>query len=61
MKFILRSKIKVKLFILIKINEITNSITNNDKTGFNKAIHRLNTNIDNYTQNNYIVIISMKD
>ena len=42
-------------------NEIRNSITNNNKAGFNQAIHRLKTNIDNYTQNNYKAIISMKD
>ena len=42
-------------------NEIRNSITNNNKAGFNQAIHRLKTNIDNYTQNNYNAIISMKD
>ena len=42
-------------------NEIRNSITNNNKAGFNQAIHRLKTNIDNYTQNNYKAIISLKD
>ena len=42
-------------------NEIRNSIANNNKAGFNQAIHRLKTNIENYTQNNYKAIISMKD
>ena len=42
-------------------NEIRNSITNNNKTGFNQAIHRLKTNIENYTQNNVNAIIMMKD
>ena len=42
-------------------NEIRNSITNKNKEGFNQAIHRLKTNIDNYTQNNYSAIIMMKD
>ena len=42
-------------------NEIRNSISNNNKAGFNQAINRLKTNIDNYTQNNYNAIITMKD
>ena len=42
-------------------NEIRNSISNNNKAGFNQAINRLKTNIDNYTQNNYNAIIMMKD
>ena len=42
-------------------NEIRNSISNNNKAGFNQAINRLKTNIDNYTQNNYNAILSMKD
>ena len=42
-------------------NEIRNSITNKNKTGFNQAIHRLKTNIENYTQNNVNAIIMMKD
>ncbi len=42
-------------------NEIRNSITQNNKTGFNQAIDRLKTNLDNYTQNNYNTIIMMKD
>jgi len=42
-------------------NEIRNSISNNNKSGFNQAINRLKTNIDNYTQNNYNAIITMKD
>ena len=42
-------------------NAIRNSITTNNKIGFNQAISRLKTNIDNYTQNNYNAIITMKD
>ena len=42
-------------------NEIRNSISNNNKAGFNQAINRLKTNIDNYTQNNYNAILNMKD
>ena len=42
-------------------NEIRNSISNNNKQGFNQAINRLKTNIDNYTQNNYNAILNMKD
>jgi len=42
-------------------NAIRNSITTNNKVGFNQAISRLKTNIDNYTQNNYNAIITMKD
>ena len=42
-------------------NEIRNSISNNNISGFNQAINRLKTNIDNYTQNNYNAIITMKD
>ncbi len=42
-------------------NAIRNSITTNNKAGFNQAISRLKTNIDNYTQNNYNAIITMKD
>ena len=42
-------------------NEIRNSIANKNKAGFNQAIHRLKTNIENYTQNNYKAIITMKD
>ena len=42
-------------------NEIRNSIAKNNKAGFNQAIHRLKTNIENYTQNNYNAIITMKD
>ena len=42
-------------------NEMRNSITNNNKDGFNQVIHRLKTNIDTYTQNNYNAIIMMKD
>ena len=42
-------------------NAIRNSITTNNKVQFNQAITRLKTNIDNYTQNNYNAIITMKD
>ena len=42
-------------------NEIRNSISDNNKAGFNQAINRLKTNIDNYTQNNYNAILNMKD
>ena len=42
-------------------NEIRNSIAKNNKAGFNQAIHRLKTNIENYTQNNNNAIITMKD
>ena len=41
--------------------EIRNSITQNNKDGFNQAIQNLQNNIDNYTQNNYNAIIMMKD
>ena len=41
--------------------EIRNSITQNNKDNFNQAIHNLQSNIDNYTQNNYNTIIMMKD
>ena len=42
-------------------NAVRNSISTNNKVGFNQAISRLKTNIDNYTQNNYNAIITMKD
>ena len=42
-------------------NDIRNSITQNNKAGFNQAIDRLKTNLDNYTQDNYNTIIMMKD
>ena len=42
-------------------NAIRNSITQNNKDGFNEAIQNLQNNIDNYTQNNYNTIIMMKD
>ena len=42
-------------------NEIRNSITTNNKDGFNQAFNRLKANIENYTQNNYNAIISMKE
>ena len=41
--------------------EIRNSITQNNKDNFNQAIHNLQSNIDNYTQNNYNAIIMIKD
>ena len=42
-------------------NEIRNSISQNNKDGFKQAISNLQTNIDNYTYNNYDAIIKMKD
>ena len=42
-------------------NEIRNSISQNNKDGFNQAISQLKTNLDNYTQNDYNTIIMMKD
>ena len=42
-------------------NEIRNSISNNNKAGFNQAINNLKTNIDTYTQNNYNAILNMKN
>ena len=42
-------------------NDIRNSITQNNKAGFNQAIDRLKNNLDNYTQDNYNTIIMMKD
>ncbi len=42
-------------------NEIRNSITNNNKTGFNQAFHKLKNNIENYNQNNVNAIIMMKN
>ena len=42
-------------------NAIRNSISTNNKDGFNQAINNLKTNIDNYTQSNYNAIITMKN
>ena len=42
-------------------NEIRNSISQNNKDGFKQAISNLQSNIDNYTYNNYDAIIKMKD
>ena len=42
-------------------NEIRNSISQNNKDGFNQAISQLKTNLDNYIQNDYNTIIMMKD
>ena len=42
-------------------NEIRNSISTNNAVGFNQAFDKLKTDIDNYTQNNYNTIISMKN
>ena len=42
-------------------NEIRNSISQNNKDGFNQAFEQLKINIDNYTQNDYNTIIMMKD
>ena len=42
-------------------NAIRNSINNNNKIDFEQAFDKLKINIDNYTQNNYNAIISMKD
>ena len=42
-------------------NEIRNSINTNNAVGFNQAFDKLKTDIDNYTQNNYNTIISMKN
>ena len=40
---------------------IRNSITNNNKLGFEQAFDKLKIDIDTYTQNSYNTIISMKD
>ena len=43
------------------LNNIRNSITQNNKIEFSNAITQLRNNIDNVTQNNYNTIIMMKD
>ena len=42
-------------------NEISNSISNNNKIGFNQAFNKLKTNIENYNQNNVNAILTMKN
>ena len=48
-------------FIDNDLNNIRNSITQNNKAEFSNAITQLRTNLDNATQNNYNAIIMMKD
>ena len=49
------------LFIDNDLNNIRNSITQNNKAEFSNAIIQLRTNLDNVTQDNYNTIIMMKD
>ena len=49
------------IFLDNDLNNIRNSITQNNKIEFSNAITQLRTNIDNITQNNYNTIIMMKD
>jgi len=49
------------IFLDNDLNNIRNSITQNNKVGFSQAITQLRTNLDNVTQNNYNTIIMMKD
>ena len=50
-----------QIFIDNDLNNIRNSITQNNKDKFTNAITQLRTNLDNVTQNNYNTIIMMKD
>ena len=50
-----------QVFIENDLNNIRNSITQNNKDKFTNAITQLRTNLDNVTQNNYNTIIMMKD
>ena len=50
-----------QVFIDNDLNNIRNSITQNNKDKFTNAITQLRTNLDNVTQNNYNTIIMMKD
>jgi hypothetical protein len=43
------------------LNNIRNSITQNNKVEFSNALTQLRTNLDNVTQNNYNTIIMMKN
>ena len=43
------------------LNNIRNSITQNNKAEFSNALTQLRTNLDNVTQNNYNTIIMMKN
>ena len=49
------------LFLSTDLNNIRNSITQNNKIEFSNAITQLRTNLDNETLNNYNTIIMMKD
>ena len=49
------------IFLENDLNNIRNSITQNNKIEFSNAITQLRNNIDNVTQNNYNTIIMMKD
>ena len=49
------------IFLDNDLNNIRNSITQNNKAEFSNAITQLRTNLDNVTQNNYNPIIMMKD
>ena len=49
------------IFLDNDLNNIRNSISQNNKVGFSNAITQLRTNLDNATQNNYNTIIMMKD
>ena len=50
-----------QIFIDNDLNNIRNSITQNNKDEFINAITQLRTNLDNVTQDNYNTIIMMKD
>ena len=50
-----------QIFLDNDLNNIRNSITQNNKDEFTNAITQLRTNLDNVTQNNYNTIIMMKD
>ncbi len=49
------------VFLSTDLNNIRNSITQNNKIEFSNAITQLRTNLDNETLNNYNTIIMMKD
>ena len=49
------------IFLDNDLNNIRNSITQNNKIAFSNAITQLRTNIDNITQNDYNTIIMIKN
>ena len=50
-----------QVFLDNDFNNIRNSITQNNKIGFNQAINQLKTNLDNVTTYNYNQIIKSRD